>query len=93
MSRLYYTAPAQELFDEMKAAATRIWSGYDEPYRSEKLARIEDISNIGDNFMYLFAMFDIHNQSRVGFLLSENARRAVRERMIDGGASEHELPF
>lgn len=94
MSRLYYTAPSQECFDEMKRAATEVWSSYqEESYRSEKLGAIEKVENIRDNFMYLLAMFDQSNQRKVGALLSPQTRRAARDRMLSGGMRESELPF
>lgn len=36
MTKLYYTPPADKLFDELKKSALEIWGGYDEPYRTEK---------------------------------------------------------
>lgn len=85
MTKLYYTAPSDECFDDMKRAAERIWSGYDEPYRGEKMQRIAHVQNIGDNFMYLFAMFDIKNQWKCAQMLKSETKKAVRERMLDGG--------
>lgn len=93
MSRLYYTAPSQECFDDMKSAALRVWSRYNDPYRSEKLSQIEHVENIGDNFMYLLAMFDNLNQRHVGEIISKATRETARERMIEGGMLAHELPF
>lgn len=93
MANLYYTAPSQECFDDMKSAAIRVWSRYDDPYRSEKLSRIEHIENHSDNFMYILAMFDHNNQQEVGLLISEETREAARERMLAGGMHEVLLPF
>jgi len=90
-AKLYYTAPANECFDELKNKATEIWNGYDDPYRTEKLDRIKDIKNVQDNFMYLVAMFDIHNQRKLADRLSEFVKKEVRDRMLDGGASPIEL--
>lgn len=85
MTDLYYAAPSDEAFDEMKEKAIEIWSKYGEPYKSEKLARIKDIKNISDNFMYMFAMFDMDNQAAVVLKLSEPTKKALRERLVDGG--------
>jgi len=87
-AELYYTAPDQDDFDDMKAAAMEIWSSYEDPYKTEKLDRIKDVQNIKDNFMYLFAMFDIHNQRRVVQLLKHKTCDALRARMLDGGNDE-----
>lgn len=91
MAKLYYTAPSQEAFDEMKAAAIKVWGGYDEPYKSEKLACIANVQNVQDNFMYLFAMFDINNQAKVVQELSNTTREMLKLRMLDGGNEESYL--
>lgn len=88
MSKLYYTAPPQKAFDDMKQAVTEIWNGYEDPYRSEKLARIEHMQNIQDNFMYLFAMLDHINQGKVVKMLKEETKQELRARMVDGGNEE-----
>tara|TARA_R110002126_G_scaffold17316_4_gene67746 strand:+ start:5574 stop:5861 length:288 start_codon:yes stop_codon:yes gene_type:complete len=95
MSELYYTAPTDEQFEELKREAMALWSTMgDEPsYAEEKIGRIKDIGNIKDNFMYMVAMFDIHNQELLAGRLSEETRNAVRERMIDGGQPEHLIAF
>ncbi len=87
MPKLYYTPPTDEQFDEVKQEAIKIWSKMgDEPsYSEEKISRIKDIENVSDNFMYMVAMFDINNQRLLANSLSEDTKKAVRERMIDGG--------
>lgn len=86
---LYYTAPSAEAFNEMKTAAAARWSSYDDPYKSEKLARIYGIENVQDNFMYLFAMFDSTNQRIVAHSLSEATLKELRDRLLDGGNDQH----
>lgn len=95
MSKLYYTPPKQELFDEVKQKAKEVWfEGYDDQrYLEEKVGRIDGLQNVGDNFMYIVAMFDIHNQGRLAVKLSEETRNAVRERMIDGGNPPEYIRF
>ncbi len=90
-AKLYYTAPSDECFDDMKKACTEVWNtmGNDGGYRDEKIGRIKDIGNIQDSFMYMLAMFDINNQRRVAGLLSEETKSAVRERMLAGGNDPH----
>jgi hypothetical protein len=92
-AKLYYTAPSDEIFEEIKAAATQIWSGYEDPYKTEKLNRIKDIGNVSDNAMYLVAMFDRPNQGKLASLLSQEACDAIRERWVDGGGSPDWIPF
>jgi len=95
MTKLYYEAPSDECFEDMKKCAIEIWSGYDDQYgyATEKINQIKDIGNIKDNFMYILAMFDIFNQQKVGYLLSENTKEEARKRMLDGGMTLSELPF
>ena len=95
MSRLYYTPPTDKQFNELKEKAIEIWKTYDDThgYASGKIDRIKDTKNIADNFMYMVAMFDIVNQAKLAMKLSEETRIAVRERMIEGGASPEHIGF
>lgn len=93
MTQLYYTPPSDEQFNELKQKALEIWNEYDDPYRTEKVNQIKDIQNVGDNFMYMVAMFDINNQRKLADKLSLATSQAVRERMIDGGNPEDLIPF
>ena len=94
-AKLYYTPPADEQFDEVKEKAIEIWSTMgDEPsYSEEKIGRIKDIANVGDNFMYIVAMFDINNQRKLAEKLSDETRGAIAERIKDGGAPDYYNPF
>lgn len=87
MSKLYYTAPSNEMFNELRARAMDIWNTYDNThgYASEKTDKLKDLVNVQDNFMYMVAMFDDSNQRKLADKLSPETRLAVRERMIDGG--------
>lgn len=93
MAQLYYTAPTEDAFNEMKAAAIKVWGKYDDTYgyATEKISRIKGIQNVQDNFMYILAMFDHLNQRDAIALLSEPTKDAVRERMIDGGNDPRDL--
>ena len=95
MKKLYYTPPTDKQFNELKEKALEIWKTYDNAYGyvSEKIGRIKDIKNIGDNFMYMVAMFDPVNQGKLAEKLSEETREAVRERMIDGGTPPEHIKF
>jgi hypothetical protein len=87
-ARLYYTPPSDEAFESMRNACMIVWGQYaGNPggYMEEKVGRIRDIQNVGDNFMYMLAMFDMNNQRSVVSMLSDEAKIALKERMIDGG--------
>lgn len=91
---LYYVAPPDKAFGDMKRACLIVWDGYkDSPggYSEEKKNKILPIQNIGDNFMYMLAMFDMGNQNKVINLLSESTKKEVRDRMIAGGNDEYYL--
>ena len=87
MTNLYYTPPTDEAFNDMKQAAMSVWSEVSThpDYFEEKTSRIKDIGNVGDNFMYIFAMFDDYNQRLCANRLQPETKEAVRERMIAGG--------
>lgn len=57
--------PSEEIFNEMKTIASKIWSTYDNThgYVNEKLDRINSINNIQDNAMVFYRMFDYQNQN------------------------------
>ena len=90
MTRLYYTAPSDEVFDEVKKASIALWTErYPEAtspyYAKEKCDEIEPLQNIQDNVMSIVARFDSENMRFLAEKLSLEARAAIRERMIDGG--------
>lgn len=98
MSDLYYTAPSDELFNELKAACIENWKEVDHDndkfgYATQKINRIKDIVNVQDNFMYMVAMFDQDNQALLAQKLSPECRLAIRERMLDGGQPEYLIAF
>ena len=86
-TKLYYTPPDDELFEELKKAAIEVWLKYDDEfgYATGKINRIKNIANIKDNFMYMVAMFDYPNQKELAEKLSSKCRREVRVRMLNGG--------
>ena len=94
MTQLYYTAPSDEIFEEVKKKAIELWKVVDTDndkygYTTEKINRIKDIKNITDNTMSIVAMFSIDNQLLLAQELSEPTREAIRERMIDGGGEDY----
>ena len=65
--KLYYSAPSEESFLDMKSTCIGFWEEMDNTYGyvDEKVSRIKNIENIQDNFMFIFAMFDHINQFHV----------------------------
>ena len=88
MTRLYYTAPSDEVFEDLKQKSIEVWKSKNAhpSYENEKVGYIEKIHNIGDNFMTIFAMFDHNNQRKVGEIISQATKNALNERLIDGGS-------
>lgn len=86
----YYRPPADEIFDEVKKACIDIWGTYDDThgYATEKINRIKDIINFGDNFMYMVAMFDPDNQQKLSKLISKEANKAIANRLKSGGTPD-----
>lgn len=86
-NNLYYTPPSEEIFNEMKNSAILEWKTFNDDYNysSDKISRIEHLKNISDNFMYMFAMFDMHHQIKVVDRLSKEAKEAVINRILAGG--------
>jgi hypothetical protein len=74
--------PSQQIFDEMKAAAIAVWSeNYSDEfgYVTEKTDRINGITNIQDNAMVFFRMFDWTNQSKMMYKLGPEAINYINE--------------
>ena len=68
MKALYYTAPSDKVFEEVKEKAIELWKEVDTDnekygYASSKINRIKDLENIEDNLMCMVNMFDCNNQS------------------------------
>ena len=98
MAKLYYTAPSEEIFNEVKKASIELWiERYPEEtspfYAKEKVAQIEPLQNIKDNMMSIVARFDPQNMAYLAGKLSEEASIAIGNRMVDGGAEIYQTPF
>ena len=93
MSELYYTAPSDEIFEEVKKASIEVWSEKDShpSYIAEKVERIESMQNISDNFMSIVAMFDTRNIATLRHKLSSESKKAIYDRLLDGGASKYDI--
>ena len=92
-TKLYYTPPTDSQFNELKEKAIEIWQIYDNThgYVDEKVNQIKDIKNIGDNFMYMVAMFDVHNQKKLADKLKKGTKEAVSLRIKSGGADNYNV--
>lgn len=90
-AELYYTAPSDEIFEEVKREALKIWEEYEDPYKSDKIGRIKDIKNVSDNLMFIIAMFDWVNQHKLARRLSREAKDAIFDRLATSGSSVMEL--
>lgn len=86
MSSLYYTAPSEAIFEDIKAAAIKIWQTYDDQfgYASGKIERVNRVDNIQDNYMYLISMFDSTNEGILYHLVSADTRQLLNELRAEG---------
>lgn len=77
----YDDAPSDEVFNEIKQAATEIWQTYDNTYGyvDEKLEMIDRLTNFKDNWGTMVGMFDYPNQMKLLAKLSPEAREKVAE--------------
>ena len=59
----YYKPLSDKAFADIKVSAIAIWNTYDNKYGyvTEEINKINSMGNIGDNAMYMIAMFDINN--------------------------------
>lgn len=82
-TKLYYVPPKNETFMELKLAAKKIWETYDDTYNyaTKKINTISGLENIGDNFMYMVAMFDSENMRKLSKIISEDCAKEVRDRL------------
>lgn len=72
-------APTEDIFTEMKHAATQIWRTYDNQYGyvDEKLKIVNNLTNVEDNAMVFYRMFDSMNQAMFKSLVSEDTRNYI----------------
>ena len=78
-----HETPSQEIFDEMKEIATKIWETYDNTYWyvDEKLEKINSLENYQDNAMVMYRMFDQVNQMMMHYKLSQNSRDYINNNL------------
>ena len=77
----YYVAPEQEIFEDIKENAIKIWNSYDDfgGYRTEKVNRIKDLENVRDNTGHIVAMFDNINQNKLLIMVKPETREWLGE--------------
>lgn len=77
----YYTAPSDEVFNEIKEKSIEIWQTYDDTsgYATEKIDRVKSITNLKDNWGAIVGMFDSTNQYKLLDKLSPEAREKVEK--------------
>ncbi|MGR3177805.1 MAG: hypothetical protein ACUZ8E_07085 [Candidatus Anammoxibacter sp.] len=75
-----HEAPTEEIFNEMKQAATEIWQAFDNEfgYVDEKMEIVNRFTNIQDNAMVFCRMFDSVNQGKMMAKLSSEAIEYIR---------------
>ncbi len=80
-----YTAPSQEVFDEIKEGAIAVWKRYDDTfgYASEKINRVQSINNIEDNWGFIVSMFDIHNKQKLFEILQSDEAKGLVAQAIE----------
>jgi hypothetical protein len=73
--------PSISIFEEMKSAAIAVWQTYDNEfgYVTEKLERVNSITNVQDNAMVFYRMFDYENQAKMRERLSQEAINYINE--------------
>lgn len=84
---LYYIPPSEEIFNELKQKCIELWYTMDDTigYATEKVSKFKNIENIGDNFMYMVAMFDMENQRKLSMTLSRIVNKAISDRLKSAG--------
>lgn len=77
----YYTPMSEKSFQAIKQESIKIWSTYDDTYNyaTEKINRIKDLENIQDNAMYIIAMFDMSNISKLLSQLDEETLEELKD--------------
>lgn len=79
-----YKAPTDKIFNEIKEKSIEIWNQYDNTYGyvDEKLRIVNTTTNIKDNYLYIFNMFDMSNQRKLLKMLSPKSRKYILNRLL-----------
>lgn len=80
----YYTAPSDEVFEDIKQASILLWKTYDDTYgyASGRVERIKNIQNYKDNYAFMVALFDPINQLKLSFAVNRQDTRALLTGLI-----------
>jgi len=72
--------PSIDIFNDMKQASTQVWKTYDNEYGyvDEKLNYVNGLSNIQDNAMVFYRMFDWENQRKFKQLVNEETLEYIK---------------
>lgn len=75
---------SNDAFENLKQNAIAVRQTYDDTYgyASEKVKHITNLANIGDNFWYIYWMFDWINQSKVQELCSPETQEILRKEKL-----------
>lgn len=75
--------PSIEIFNDMKQAAIQVWRAYDNEYGyvDEKLNYVNGLSNIQDNAMVFYRMFDWENQRKFKQLVNEETIEYIKNNL------------
>lgn len=75
----YYSVPSEDIFNDIKENAIKIWRTYDDThgYASGKINRIENLINISGNDMYMVAMFDRDNETKLLSMVQPKTREWI----------------
>lgn len=59
--------PSNALFEDMRQAALKVWSKYDDTYgyQTEKTTQVKAATNYADNWWTFFGMMDSTNQAEL----------------------------
>lgn len=70
---------SDKLFNEIKDNAIEIWQTYDDTYgyATEKIQRVQSITNVQDNYGGIIGMFDHVNQRKLYELVSPEAQALI----------------
>lgn len=81
----YYKAPPDEIFNDIKENAIKVWNMMDNTYGyvTEKIDRIKNIQNVQDNAWYMVAMFDWENKGRLLELVRPDTASMIRDAMSE----------
>lgn len=70
---------SDELFNELKEAAIKIWNQYDNEfgYVDEKVGYLNSFGNVKDNYGTIIGMFDTNNQYKLYNSVGEEGKKLI----------------